>query len=715
MLTFIALFSFVIVQAQESAPGDTLRRLQTVTIQGIRASQADPIAQTTVEIEAIEAKFNGQDGAFLLQELSPSVIAYSEAGTNFGNYGQFRLRGIDQTRVNLTLNGVPLNDMLDQGVFFSNLPDFGNSIQSVQIQRGVGTSTNGTSSYAGSINFESIRIHDQEEASTQVQLNLGSFNTFRASAEFKSGLIEDHWAFYGRLTNATSDGYRYQSGSDSWSMFFSGGYLDEKNLFRITALNGRTQSNLAYFPVPQPLIEEDPRTNVNFPQDRDDFGQQLVQLEYSRQLTPAWDASINAYYGAARGDFPFGYLQNDTLLLYDSINQVSYDTVLSSFEQINYPLQNLHYGFLGNVNFSEVGIFSGRDQLNIKAGVHLYRFDRRNWEYIIPDNRAIYYDDSTRKDELSLFAKADYRLGPVRLYADVQARSVAIDYFPDFRYVPEEAEIPTYRYLFVNPKAGATINLSRRLSAYASFGRSSREPTKFDLFSGSTQLVDAINLASYQDTETVVPEEVNDFEAGLRWGGNRFKADLNLFWMEFRNEIAATGERLDDFGFVVLRQNVPSSFRRGVELQGQWQSPMGLFLSAMGSFNDTRIREYPVAEQDTVYQNVRPVLTPQFMGQLTAGYQFLGWGKFSLTARYLGEQFIEPTNQADLIVPASFVLDARLRLEIIEGWVVEVDAFNLLDTLYYTYGEVGFFEGQTVPAYFVQPPRNVNVQVSYQF
>jgi len=684
-----------IVQAQDPAPEDTVRSLEAVTIQGVRAGEDAPIAQTTVELAAIEAEFNGQDGAFLLQELSPSVIAYSQAGTNFSNYGQFRLRGIDQTRVNLTLNGVPLNDMLDQGVFFSNLPDFGNSIQSVQIQRGVGTSTNGTSSYAGSINFESMRTHDQADPSTQVQLNVGSFNTFRASAEFKSGLIKDHWAFYGRMTNATTEGYRYHSGSDSWSMFFSGGYLDEKNFFRITALNGRTQSNLAYLPVPLPLIEADPRTNRNFPQDRDDFGQQLIQAEYSRQLTDRWDASVTMYFGAAQGDFPSGY---------DS----TCGTTGPLVGQINFPLTNQHMGGMLNAQYQ------GR-QLNFSAGLHAYRFDRRNWEYVIPNSRDIYYDDSTRKDEASLFAKADYRLGPVLVYADVQARSVAIDYFPDFRYVPEEADIPTYRYLFVNPKAGVTVSLSRKLSAYASFGRTSREPTKFDLFSGSTQLVDGINLASYQNTETVVPEEVNDFEAGLRWGGTRFEADLNLFWMEFRNEIAATGERLDTDGFVVLRQNVPSSFRRGVELQGQWQSEVGLFVSAMGSFNDARIREYPVAEQDTVYQNVRPVLTPQFMGQLTAGYRFLGWGEISFTGRYIGEQFIEPTNQADLTVPASFVLDARLRLEIIEGWVVEVDAFNLLDTLYYTYGEVSELNGQTVPAYYVQPPRNFNVQVSYQF
>ncbi len=693
MLTLFIFLTFSVVQAQDPTPEDTVRSLETVTIEGVRAGEDAPIAQTTVGIEAIENAFNGQDGAFLLQDLSPSVIAYSEAGTNFSNYGQFRLRGIDQTRVNITLNGIPLNDMLDQGVFFSNFPDFGNSIQSVQIQRGVGASTNGTSSYAGSINFESIRTHDQEDASTQLQLNVGSFNTFRASAEFKSGLIKDHWAFYGRMTNAITDGYRYHTSSDSWSMFFSGGYLDEKNLFRITAFNGRTASNLAYFPVPLPLIQQDARTNINYAEDRDNFGQQLVQLEYSRELTNRWDASANLYYGAAGGDFPYGY---------DSLFDISGPLA----GQINYPLTNRHMGGMLNVQYS------GR-KLNFSSGLHAYRFKRRNWEYYIPNSQDIYYDDSTYKDEASFFAKLDYQLGPLSLYGDIQARSIAINYFPDFRYVPETADIPTYRYFFLNPKVGANLRMGSDLSAYVSYGRSSREPTKFDLFSGTTQLNET-NLEAYQDTENVLPEEVNDFEVGLRFGGSMFQADLNLFWMEFRNEIAATGERLDAFGFVVLRQNVPSSYRRGVELSGQWQSSAGVFLSAMASFNDARIREFPVADLDTVYENVRPVLTPQLMGQLTAGYDF-GVGTFSLSGRYIGEQFIEPTNQADLTVPASFVLDAHLSLEIIEDWVVEADAYNLLNSLYYTYGEVGFYEGQVVPAYFVQPPRNFNVQVTYQF
>ncbi len=667
--------------------------LPEVNVQAIRAGVDAPVAQTTVDIEGIEASFNGQDGAFLLQELSPSLIAYSEAGTNFSNYGQFRLRGIDQTRVNITLNGIPLNDMLDQGVFFSNFPDFANSIQSVQIQRGVGTSTNGTSSFAGSINFESIQTHDQAEPSTQLQLNVGSFNTYRASAEFKSGLIKDNWAFYGRFTNSTTDGYRYHSGSDSWSMFFSGGYLDEKNLFRITAFNGRTQSNLAYFPVPLPLIEQDPRTNLNFAEDRDNFGQQLVQLEYSRQLSSQWSAAANLYYGAAGGDFPFGL---DSL--FGSSGPLN--------DQINFPLQNRHLGLMVNTQYQS-------NQLSFSAGLHAYRFQRRNWEYFIPNSLDAYYDDSTQKQEASLFAKADFQLGPVNLYADIQGRSVAIDYFPDFRYVPEEAEIPTYRYFFLNPKLGARVKLGYLLSAYASYGRSSREPTKFDLFSGSAQL-NSDNLAAYQDTENVLPEEVNDFEAGLQWKYPGFHADVNLFWMEFRNEIAATGERLDAFGFVVLRQNVPSSFRRGVEIAAQWNSLGGLFVGGTASFTDARIREFSDAALDSTYFNVRPVLTPAWQGQLNLGYQ-LGLGEISLNARYIGEQFIEPTNQANLTVPSSFVLGAHLRLEVIEDWVVEADVYNLLNTLYYTYGEVGFFDGQTVPSYFVQPPRSFNLQVTYQF
>ena len=664
--------------------------LDEITVQAVQAQSDAPIAQTNLKKKDLEREFSGQDAQFLLTETAPSIITYSEAGTNFSNYGGMRMRGIDQSRLNITLNGAPLNDMLDQGVFFSNFTDIANSLSAVQVQRGVGFSTNGSASFGGSVNFQSENIW-QKKPSTGVQLNAGSFNTFRGSAEYKSGLVDDKFAFYGRMTNFTTDGYRYHSGTDSWSMFFSGGYRGEKDLIKITAFNGRSRSNLSYTPVPEPLINQDPRTNVNFEQDRDNFGQQFVQLQYTRNINPKLNFNGSLYYGGAGGDFPFG--------LGDSLGNFS--------GQINYPLQNRHYGFYANALYSD-------DRFAIKGGLHGYIFNRENWETMLPNSAQRIYSDSTQKNEISGFVNAEYDFGLVKLFADVQVRQTNIDFYPDRRFVAPAAEIPTYDYTFINPKVGINFRVNKKLMAYASFGRTGREPTKFDLFGGSTRL-DSTNLQPYQRQNNVEPEYVNDFEGGLRYQNKALSGRLNFFWMDFEDKIEPIGERLDQFGFVQLRKNVPQSFRRGVELEGSYQTQSGLYFRGFLTYIDAEIEEYAPEDANQVYTDVRPALTPEFQGQLTAGYHWLDYLDVSLTGRYLSEQFIEPTNQENLKVPSSFVLDSRISWNFWKEHRITLRVNNILDQLYYTYGEVGSFQGQTVPAYFVQPPRNFSVMLDMRF
>lgn len=669
-----------------------INALEAITVEGIRAGADDPIAQTTLQREGIEQVFSGQDAQFLLSQSMPSIVTHTEAGTGFSNYGGMRLRGIDQTRVNITLNGVPLNDMLDQGVFFSNLPDFANSLQSVQVQRGVGTSTNGTASYAGSINFQSSQLQ-QTEPGAEVQLGAGSFNTYRASGTFNTGLTKEGFALQGRFTNFSTDGYRYHSGSDAWSMFLSGGYFGKKDLLKFTVLNGRTSSQLAYFPVPEPLIEQDPRTNLNYPQDRDNFGQQLAQLEYTHLFSDKWSVTVSPYVGGAGGDFPFGY---------DS----AFGNTGPLAGQINYPLTNFHAGAFAHTTYQ-------KNNWQLKGGLHAYQFDRNNWETNLPDNATRIYNDSSRKQEISAFIKAQYNLGNFTFFGDLQWRNVALDFFPDYRFIGDDATVPTYNYQFINPIVGVTFEINNNWQAYASFGRSGREPTKFDLFGGSTRL-DSLNLIAVQDVNTVQPEFVNDLEAGVRWQTSTFRGQANVFWMDFENEIAPIGERLV---FVQLRTNVPNSYRRGVELEATWQPVESFELGGFVTLMAAAIEEYAPQndDSDTVYRDVRPILTPAVLGQLMAAYTWNNQLRVSLTGRYTGEMFIEPTNQPDLVVPASFVLDGQVRWQFWKEHEAVLQLNNLLNQRYYTYGEVGSFDGATVPAFFVQPPRNINLLVRLRF
>jgi len=660
--------------------------LEEVAIQAIRAEEDAPIAQSNISLPRIERLLVGQDAQFALSQLSPSIISHTESGAGFANYGAMRMRGIDQQRINITLNGVPLNDMLDQGVFFSNFPDFLNSIQSIQVQRGVGTSSNGVASFAGSINFESLNLQD-EKASTEWQATVGAFGTYRGSAEMKTGLLENRMAFYARLSSATTQGYREHSGSDSYSFFVSGGYFGDKDLLKFTAFSGRSRSQLAYFPVPLPLIQQNPRINLNFEQDRDDFGQQFAQLQYIRKISPQLHLNNSLYYGAAGGAFPFGFGDDD-----------------GNFAgQINYPLQNRHFGYTGSLQWEQ-------EKLSMAAGLHLYTFRRRNWETLLPDNVNTLYDDRSQKNEASAFAKASYIWGDFTFFGDVQVRTVEMQFTPDARFIAAGTPVPTYHWTFLNPKIGITYQIQDPLSAYLSFGRSGREPTKFDIFGGTTRL-DADNLAAVQNTSLMRPEFVNDWEGGLRYRRKGLQAQLNLFYMQFQDEIAAIGERIQ---FVQLRKNIPSSYRRGIELEWQWQIENGLYWQGNATWQQSRIKEYAPDNLGSpeVFTNLTPVLTPELMWTQSVGYQWRKLLDLSLSSRHISEMQV---GLLEGTIPASWVFDARVQWNFLQKHSISFFLQNIFDVQYFTYGEMGVFEGNPAPAFFVQPPRHLMAMLHLRF
>ena len=655
------------------------RSLEEVVINAIRADERTPIAQKTISREDIEELYVGQDALFVLEQKTPSILAYSESGTRLTNYGQMLIRGIDQTRINITLNGVPLNDMIDQGVFFSNFTDFGNSIESVQVQRGVGTSTNGTASYAGSINFESVNLQDSV-ASAEVQLLGGSFGTYRASGEVKTGLLNDKFSLYTRFTRTSSDGYRYHSGTESYSFFFSGGYFGEKDMVKLTGFTGRTQNDLAYLPTALPDIEADPRTNYVSENDVDDFGQHLVQLEYTRFLGTNTSWVTSAYYGGAGGDFPAGFPDAD-----------------GNFMQVNYPLYNDHYGLMSYLNHEPS---DGRWSVN--GGLHTYTFRRENIEAVIPNNASPYYQDESQKDEVSLFAKASYEMGNLIFFGDVQFRTVRLGLHADESFLGQAANIPARSWTFLNPKVGLTYELSKRTSLYASFGRNGREPTRFDIL-GATQ-INLSNLSSVEDVDQVLPEYVNDFEGGIRFNNGQLSGQANLFWMQFENEIAAIGQAIPE-GFVQLRKNVPSSFRRGIELDWEYQPMAKLTFSGDLTYMQSRIEEYAPEDSDEVFTDVMPTVSPAWLVNANVSYRPLNWLTLALSPRYVSESFLEPTNQPDLILPAYFLLDSRATI-FLGKHSLSLQLNNLLNERYFSFGQPVLYEGQTVPGYFVQPPRN---------
>ena len=677
--------------------------LEEVVIRAIRADEEAPVTQTTIDQQDIESVYIGQDALFALEKLTPSILAYSESGTNLSNYGQMRLRGIDQTRINITLNGVPLNDMIDQGVFFSNFTDFGNSIASVQVQRGVGTSTNGTSSYAGSINFESVNLHDSVPG-TEVQLTGGSFATYRASGEVKTGLLNNHTAFYGRFTRTRSGGYRDHTSTNSYSFFFSGGYFGEKDLVKITGFTGRSQNGLAYLPVALPDIQANPRTNYVSENDIDDFGQSLVQLQYTRFINPATSWVSTLYYGAAGGDFPFGYTAPENTFTVDGT-----DTTFSTtdrFTQINYPLFNDHYGLMSYVNYTSAG-----GQLELNGGIHGYTFRRENREAIIPDNTNPYYRDHSRKDELSIFGKASYRWNNLLLFGDLQLRSVSLQLTPDETFLGQSASIPDRQWTFLNPKVGVTYLLNSRTNFYISYGRSGREPTRFDLLGAAR--IDSFNLTSVQDVDAIKPEYVNDFEVGGRLRTRKLSGQVNLFYMQFTNEIAPLGQSIPE-GFVQLRKNIASSYRRGIEMEWQYQVLPSLAFSGNATYMNSNIEAFSPDGETQTYRNVQPIISPEWLINSSLQYRMEPFS-VALGSRYVSESFLEPTNRPDLTVPSSFIVNAQAAVHFLKEQEFSVHLNNLLGQRYYTFGQPVVVGEATVPGYFVQAPFNFYALLRLKF
>lgn len=681
--------------AQTSTSRDTTTyRMREIRVETSPYAQAaDPVTQTTVTKAAVERLYIGQDVQYVLERTVPSVISYSESGTAVSNYGTFRLRGIDQTRVNVTLDGVPLNDMIDQGVFFSNIGDLMNGMSSVQVQRGTGLNTNGTASFAGAVGLTSPSLSlygDARKPMANVQFSGGSFNMLRGSAAVRTGSIDSSVNMYARFTTLSTDGYRRHTGTTANSAHIAARWQDATNTnsLQLTGLWGRTQNELGYYPVPKALADADPRTNLNDSADVDDFGQHLVSLAYQHVLNENAVISATAYMGGAGGDFFTGFRDTSGLTL------------------LNYPLENRHYGAMASID-------ARMSDLTLRAGLHAYTFRRRNWETVAPEFNRPYYDDRTTKNELSAFARAEYALGALSFLADIQVRSVSLSFStPDMLSLTEA--FPVHRWTFVNPRVGARYELSPESDIYASFGRTSREPTRFDLL-GGTQLTDG-NLPVIRTPNTVRPEHVNDLELGFRTASDNISLDVTAFAMFFTDEIAPIGPYIDQL-FVQLRKNVESSRRLGIELLSTIRLHRTLHADIAATLMTSNVARFAPENivVDTVFTNVTPILTPSTQVLATLRYQPLDQLSVEAGVRYISSSFTDLTNAAGLVLPEVVDVNARVWWNIMGEHRIGVMANNVLDRMIVTNGGSTFDGTSTVPTYFVQAGRNFMVMLDLRF
>jgi iron complex outermembrane receptor protein len=657
----------LMVQLEPAAPS-----LERVTITALRGDAGAPIPQRTMEREELERRYVGQDVPLLLTG-QPSITSYADAGA-FSNYTYLRLRGIDHTRVNITLDGIPLNDPEDQFVYFSNFPDFGNSLESVQIQRGVGTSSYGTAAYAGAINFQSVPLANSERGG-EVQLGRGSFGTTRGSGEWTTGRFADRFAGYVRASAHRTEGYRHHSGNTAQSYFANGGYFGARDIVKVTAFGGRSRNELSYLAASLADIERDPRTNPLGEDERDDFQAHFASASWTRAL-----GEMAAVQGTVYTLTQFG----------------DYDVRIAP-DMYNFRLSSRVTGALATWS-------ARRGALDLDAGVHANTYHRHHSLAIRPELDALVYRNTGRKHEQSAFTKAALSLGNVTLYGDLQLRH------PEFEYIPDHQSGITgssIAWTFLNPKVGITWELSRGATVYASYGSNGREPTRNDMFAGFDN-VDTTNIDFVGPLSRVRPERVYDSEAGVRWRTPSLSANLNLFGMRFRDEITPVGA-LSYIG-LPLRKNVRRSSRRGVEADVTWRPVSSIATSLNATLSRNRIAEYTDDATGATYRDVEPLLTPTVLINHAVDWQAMPEFTISLSGRYVGRSFLANTGDAAFVTPSAHLLDGGVAWGR-ERHELSLHVMNVGNARFYA---SGYTDG-TIPYYFVSAPRAIFVTATIGF
>jgi len=659
---------------------------ESIVVSAIRADEETPVTKTDIPREVIAKQYHGQDVPLLLRD-APSVNAYTESGVGGSGYSYISLRGVSPTRINFTLDGVPLADSEDMGTYFADFPDLARSLESIQIQRGVGTSTVGSPSFGGSVNMESLALAQDQKVSATI--GAGSFGNRQASAGYQSGALPGGLALYTRLSYIENEGFRDNSGIRQHNVFLSASKQLGDAQLKLTGFSGHERQQLAFYATDAETLKSDLRANPLRPDEIDSFGYDLAQLQYLRPLGDDSHMTASAYY--QRG---YGWYR-----LFDSGTDVLRE----------YGLDGMLLGTM--LTYSRT---SGAITTNY--GVHVNRFIRDHTRDDLSTQTRDYANYGV-KGEANAFAKATWNTGAWHFYGDAQVRYTDFEYHGD---VP----IEPISWTFFNPKVGARYDLTPRSSVYASAGMSTREPARNDMFQGED------NASFAHDLRAVRPERLYDFEAGWNFRAARVELSANVYAMELRHEIASTGE-LSDIG-LLLRRNVDRSYRRGVELDLAWQATPTLRLKTNANVSRNRIGEWTqffdvydadfnwTGSRPQTYRNVEPLLTPDVLVNQAVEYAPSSRWTVGATGRYTGRSYLDNTNDDAFAAPSFFVLDANVSYAVTANARVSLQVNNALDNdRIYPSGYSYRYDFDGLPAgtayYYPQATRNAVLLVDFDY
>ncbi len=662
---------------------------EEVIVSATRAHSKVPVAYSDVSRPEIESRDFGQDIPYIIS-FTPSFVASSDAGTGIG-YTSFRIRGSDMNRINITLNGIPLNDPESHGVWWVNMPDLASSLENVQIQRGVGTSTHGAGAFGASINLQTSTMH--HDAYGEITSSAGSFNTFRNTVKVGSGLINDRFTFDARLSKITSDGFIERSGSDLKSFFISGGMHNEKSILKVNVFSGQEKTSLAWDGVPSEMLGDNRRYNSlgrftnqdgetdYYDNETDNYQQDHYQLFYSRELSPNLNLNTAFHYTRGYGYFE-QYRPNDRFRSYGLGNLEMGDDVIDRSDLVRRRILDNHfYGMTFSVKYSQ-------RKYDITIGGGMNRYDGDHYGHIIwsqfsghiPKNYE-WYSNNGDKNDLNFFGKIDYRLTDrLNLYGDLQYRR--IDYSIDGIDSRLRDITGNHDYGFFNPKAGIFFELNDRQNVYLSYAVAHREPNRS-------------NFTDARPGEFPRPERLDNIETGYNFRSENLSLNTNLFYMKYTDQLVLTGD-INDVGKDIMT-NVPDSYRTGIELSAGIKFTPEVELGFNLALSENRIKDYTEFVDNWDYwddpeneplQIVRQLGSTElsFSPPLIAGSE-ITWSpvenmSFNFASKYVDRQFIDNSASRDRMLDPYFFSDLRFNYIIKSPWFGDLGINFLIGNIF---------------------------------
>jgi len=663
-LSFFLFLNVFVLLAQEPNAQTVKDSLTTISLEevlltGIRAKEDIPVTFTNLSRQDIAPRNLGQDIPILLNYL-PGVVTTSDAGAGIG-YTGIRVRGTDATRVNVTINGIPYNDSESQGTFWVNLPDFASSVEAIQLQRGVGTSTNGSAAFGASLNLETDAV--QEQAYATLASSLGSFNTIKNTLRFSSGILNEGFTLSGRLSQINSEGYVDRAASNLDAYYFQGTFKDETTLIKALVFGGQEITYQSWYGLDPDTLKNNRRYNpagevydtqgnrIAFYENQvDNYAQEHYQFHWNERLNSKWNIALGLNYTHGSGFYEeYNDLWYDQNISFSGATSFDYlqlkpftigNTTISDSENISQKwLDNDYYVITLGLNYNTEGT-----SLNFGGLYSYYVGDHfgdliwgQNLGEVLPNHR--FYENQGIKKEGSFFAKATQTLSEgFTGFIDLQLRSIG--YQVSGQIAGPASFSVDDNFVFFNPKAGLTYDVASGQKLYFSYAKAQREPNRTDYENGNPK-----------------PEKLDDFEMGWRINTPKLQAQTNVYWMEYKDQLVLTGA-IDAVGSPI-RQNVGKSRRIGIELEFKinlnsnwlWQPNIALSSNQNLDFYFKR---------DGVLENLgktQLAYSPNLVGGNAIMYVPSTRFQIGLLSKYVGKQYMGNIDSENSTLSAYFVND----------------------------------------------------------